>query len=137
MLEKKGNKLFAMNKAGVKPSWTQVQQMVLAPMLLQNAQGRVIPVPVTRSYSEGLDTSGYWVASSGARKGLVEKVMAVQVPGALNKQIVNTAIPYIITGDDCGTQKGVALDTKDSSLSDRFVAKEFNLQQPRLLEIHS
>jgi len=127
LLNKRGNKLAAMNNAGVKPSWSQLQQMVIAPMLLENAKGRVIPVPVTRSYSEGLDTSGYWVASSGARKGLIEKVQSVQKPGALNKQIANTAITYLITEDDCKTDRGIALDTTDADIVDRFTAKKLSI----------
>lgn len=129
LLGAKGNKLFAMNQAGVKPSWAQLQQMVMAPMLLQNAKGRTIPVPVTRSYAEGLDTSGYWVASSGARKGLVEKVLQVQEPGALSKQIVNTVVPYVVTNPDCGTKNGIALDVDDSDLVDRYVAKDTALEK--------
>jgi DNA-directed RNA polymerase subunit beta' len=123
LLDKSGNKLRAMNKAGVKPSWSQLQQMILGPMLVENAKGRIIPVPIERSYSEGLRSSDYWVASSGARKGLIEKVQSVQKPGALNKQLANTMIPYIITQDDCGTAKGIALDVGDSDLVDRFTAK--------------
>lgn len=129
VLGAKGNKLFAMNQAGVKPGWAQLQQMVLAPMLLQNARGRTIPVPVTKSYAEGLDTSGYWVASSGARKGLVEKVLQVQEPGALSKQIVNTAVPYVVTTPDCGTKNGIALDVEDSDLLDRYIAKDTTLEK--------
>lgn len=123
-LGKTGNKLFAMHKAGVKPGWAQLQQMVLSPMLLENARGRVIPVPVTKSYAEGLDTSGYWVASSGARKGLVDRVLQTQKPGALSKQIINTVVPYVITSQDCGTTVGLALDIGDSDVVDRFTAKD-------------
>lgn len=123
-LDASGSNLYMLNKAGVKPGWGQVQQMVLAPMLLDNAAGRTIPSPVTRSYSEGLDSAGYWVASSGARKGVVEKVQSVQVPGALSKQIVNTVIPYSVSTDDCGTSRGISLDVSDSELSDRFLAKD-------------
>ena len=123
ILEAKNNKLYVMNKAGVKPSWEQLQQMVMAPMLLANAAGRTIPSPVTRSYSEGLDSAGYWVASSGARKGAVEKVQSVQKPGALSKQIVNAVVPYSITTNDCGATEGVAFDTKDQDLLDRYLAK--------------
>lgn len=126
-LDKQGNKLRAMNKAGVKPAWGQLQQMLLGPMLLENAQGRVIPVPVDRSYSEGLRSSDYFVASSGARKGLIEKVQSVQKPGALNKQLANTAISYIVTENNCGTSKGIALDVSDTDLVDRFTAKPIKL----------
>ena len=127
LLDKRGNKLRAMNKAGVKPAWGQLQQMLLGPMLLENAKGRVIPVPVDRSYSEGLRSSDYFVASSGARKGLIEKVQSVQKPGALNKQIANTAISYIVTENDCGTDRGIAMDVGDTDLVDRFTAKKIKI----------
>jgi DNA-directed RNA polymerase subunit beta' len=126
-LDKNGNKLRAMNNAGVKPAWAQLQQMLIGPMLLENAKGRVIPVPVDRSYSEGLRSSDYWVASSGARKGLIEKVQSVSVPGALNKQIANTMIGYTVTADDCGTTSGIALNSTDRDLVDRYTAKPISI----------
>ena len=122
-MSKEGNALFAMYSAGVKPGWAQLQQLVIAPMLLQNAKNEIIPVPVKTSYSEGLDTAGYWVASSGARKGLIEKVQSVSKPGALSKQIMNTMLPYVVTNNDCGTAKGIALDTSDNDIIDRYLAK--------------
>lgn len=122
ILRKKGSRLQLMNDAGIKPGWAQLQQLVLGPMLVTNAEGRTIPVPITKSYSEGLTSSQYWVGATGARKGLVDKVLAVQKPGALSKQIVNTAIPYVITSSDCGTSKGIALDTADIDVVDRFTA---------------
>ena len=123
VLKKSGNKLFAMHQAGVKPGWLQLQQLVLAPMLMENAKGRIIPVPVTKSYSEGLSTSGYWVASSGARKGLIARVLSTAIPGVLNKQLANTLMPYVVTANNCGTTKGIALDINDSGVVDRFTAK--------------
>tara|TARA_Y100000310_G_scaffold334995_1_gene415980 strand:- start:5335 stop:11577 length:6243 start_codon:yes stop_codon:yes gene_type:complete len=123
VLNKSGNNLQAMKNAGVKPKWAQLKQLILSPMLVENAKGRVIPVPVSRSYVEGLKSSDYWVTTSGARSGLIKKVQEVQIPGALNKQLANTAISYIITDDDCGTSKGIALPVTDSDLVDRFTAK--------------
>ena len=123
LLDKSGNKLKAMESAGVKPSWAQLQQMLLSPMLVENAKGRVIPVPVSRSYAEGLQSSDYWVTTSGARAGLIKKVQSVQLPGALNKQIANTTISYVIAGDDCKTTRGIALAAADSDIVDRYLAK--------------
>lgn len=123
-LDKRGSKLYVMNKAGVKPAWSQVQQLVLAPMLLQNAAGRTIAAPVTKSYSEGLDSADYWIASAGARKGLIDKVQSVQKPGVLSKQLINATVPYSVTEHDCGTVRGIALDTMDPDLIGRVLAKE-------------
>lgn len=122
-----GNKLYTMNLAGVKPAWGQVQQLLLAPLLVENAAGRTIPVPVRNSYGEGLSSSGYWIASGGARKGLIEKVQSVQVPGALSKQIINTTISYVVSQDDCGTARGISLASDDRDLIDRFTAKPITI----------
>ncbi len=118
-----GNRLYTMYKAGVKPGWSQLQQLIIAPLLLENADGRTIPVPVTKSYAEGLTTAGYWTASSGARKGLIKKVQSVSEPGALSKQIVNTAIPQVVTVEDCGTAAGVHMKIGDNDLVDRVLVK--------------
>jgi len=130
-LSTSGNSLYSMYSAGVKPGWAQLQQLILAPMLLQNAKNEIIPVPVTKSYSEGLGTADYWVASSGARKGLIEKVQSVSKPGALSKQIMNTMLPYTVTEDNCGTTKGIALALSDRDLVDRFTAKPIPLSKGR------
>lgn len=126
-LSEEGNALFSMYSAGVKPGWAQLQQLIIAPMLLQNAKNEIIPVPVTRSYSEGVDTAGYWVASSGARKGLIEKVQSVAKPGALSKQIMNTVISYVVAEDDCKTDRGIAIDLQDNDVIDRFTAKDIDM----------
>jgi biotin carboxyl carrier protein len=60
--KKNPNNLYMMCSAGVKPSWDQYKQMVLAPMVYSDSRGQQIPTPVTRSYSEGLD-----VAATGRR----------------------------------------------------------------------
>ena len=122
--KKSGNKLFAMHMAGVKPSWAQVSSILTAPMLMENAAGRVIPVPVERSYSEGVDPAGYWTAASGARGGLIKKVKSVSEPGALSKQLINMTMPMVITQDDCLTKKGVALSTAGSDLVGRFTIRD-------------
>ena len=128
-LEGSGNSLYTMHKAGIKPAWAQLQQLLLAPMLLQNAKGKVIPAPVTKSYTEGLDASGYWISSSGARKGLIEKVQSVSVPGALSKQIMNATLPLVVTANDCGTGSGVSMNIGDRDLVDRFLAKKVKVNK--------
>ena len=128
ILESSGNSLFEMHKAGIKPQATQLEQILWAPMLMADAQGKIIPDPVRRSYSEGLDTGDYWTAASGARKGLVEKVLSVSRPGALSKQIMNSTMNQLITSDNCGTSKGVSLVSSGRDILDRVVASPIKLR---------
>jgi len=122
-LKRRGSKLLTMNTAGVKPGWDQLKQLVIAPLLVQNASGRVIPVPIARSYSEGVSSADYYTASEGARKGLIEKVQAVREPGALTKQIINSLIPIVVTHSDCGTSSGISLESDEPEVVDRYLAK--------------
>ncbi len=126
-LAARGSKLLTMNAAGVKPDWGQLKQLVVSPGLVENASGRTVPVPISRSYSEGVTAADYITASEGARKGLIEKVQSVQEPGALTKQIINTAIPYVVAKQDCHTTNGISLDASDPEIVDRYLAKPVTL----------
>lgn len=122
--EKDQNNLFQMLKAGVKPGIEQYQQLTLAPMLLQDATGRILPNPVKSSYSEGLDVGGYWTQMHGARKGSVQKVQEVQEPGYFSKQIINTTIGLQINGNDCGTSRGIHVPLNSQDIYDRELASD-------------
>lgn len=119
--------LFMMYQAGVKPGWDQYKQMRLAPMLLKDSQDRIIPTPVTKSYAEGLDVSGYWIGMHGARRGAVMKVQEVQEPGYLSKLLQNNMMHMLVDDHDCGTSKGVALPANDRSVLDRHLAQDFRV----------
>jgi DNA-directed RNA polymerase beta subunit len=118
--------LSIMQMAGVKPSWDQYKQMVLAPVLVTDASGAIVPRPITRSYSEGLGVGDYWTQMSGARRGNVMKVQEVSEPGALSKRFVASAMNLVITGHDCGTHQGVALPASSNDVHDRILAHDFS-----------
>jgi len=118
--------LMMMHLAGVKPGWGQYKQLTLAPMLVADASGRIIPVPITRSYSEGLDSGDYWNQMHGARRGAVMKVQEVQEPGYLSKLMMANTMNMVVHGNDCGTERGIALPVTDPDVHDRFLQREFN-----------
>lgn len=132
--EKKANpsNLFIMHKAGIKPGTPQYKQMVLAPMIMQDAKGRDVPLPVTKSYSEGVDLGGYWTSMHGARRGTVLKVQSVRDPGYWTKQVQSNVMDTLVTGDDCGTSKGVAMSVGDKDIHDRVLMKDFSAGQLKI-----
>ena len=121
---KKPDNLFKMLDAGIKPKWDQYQQIRLAPMLLEDARGRTIPMPVTKSYAEGLDMAGYWIQSSGARKGSIQKVQEVRDPGYFSKRLVHSTMNLVVTGDDCGTSRGIGMPIGAAEVYDRELAAD-------------
>lgn len=120
------NNLMTMHLAGVKPGWGQYKQMTLAPMLVEDAAGRVIPTPITKSYAEGLDAGEYWTQMHGARRGSVLKVQQVRDPGYLSKLLMANTMDLVVTGDDCGTTRGIAMPITDRDVHDRILQKEFS-----------
>lgn len=120
--DKNPNNLHIMKQAGVKPSPDQYRQLRLAPMLITDSTNRIISKPVTKSYSEGLDIASYWNQMSGARRGSVLKVQEVQGPGYFTKRLMNTNMGMQVTGDDCGTARGVSLNIGSGDVYDRELA---------------
>jgi len=127
-MERNPNNLYMMHQAGVKPGWDQYQQLKLAPMLLVDAKNKVIPTPVTKSYSEGLDVGSYWTQQSGARRGVVQKVQEVAGPGAFTKQLMNTSMGLVVNEDDCGTRRGITLKANSNDIYDRELSKDMTVK---------
>lgn len=121
---KKPTAIYTMMQAGVKPAMGAYRQITMAPMLMMNAKGEVIPSPIRKSYSEGLDVGDYWTSMSGARKGVIQKTQAVQEPGYFTKQVINSTMNSSIGEVDCGTAKGIALPTEERDVLDRFLATD-------------
>jgi len=118
--------------AGAKPSAIQYKQVVLAPTLMTDAEGKAIPSPITKSYSEGLDLASYWIQMQGARRGSIMKVQEVRDPGTLSKRMVQTAMGFVVADPDCGTTKGIALPTVSAHIVDRILAQPFKAKNINL-----
>jgi DNA-directed RNA polymerase subunit beta' len=122
------NKMFEWTSSGARGNWGQFSQLVFGPMLVLDSEKKTVPVPLTKSYGEGLSLSEYWASMHGARKGILDRVAGTQDPGALTKDIINTAIDYQITAEDCGSTRGTALSPRDPDVPGRFLASVVTLK---------
>jgi intein/homing endonuclease len=103
------------------------KQLVGAPVLFVDGKGEVVPNAVTTSYSEGLRTLPYWSATSGGRKGIVQKVQSVREPGYLTKLMTNSTLNQIVDTDDCETSRGIALRIDDPDVLGRYTTASLKL----------
>lgn len=126
-IEKSGNRMYDWVKSGARGEWSQFRQMNVAPMLVVDSKGKTVPVPIDRSYSEGLDAAGYWTAMHGARMGTIGRVQGTELPGALMKQLIRTSVTQMVTSDDCKTKRGIAFNVDDPNALDRYTAKPIDL----------
>lgn len=119
------NNLLLMSNSGIKPGWAQYKQLRIAPLLYQDASGKVIPRAVKKTFSEGVDVADYWTHMHGARRGTVMRTQETRDPGYMSKLIMNTMMDTMITDHDCGTTKGVALSIDEKDIHDRVLMKDF------------
>jgi hypothetical protein len=90
--------------------------------LYQDHHGNTIPVPVVRSYSQGLSPLEYWAGTYGARQGVMATKFATQDAGFLSKQLNQIAHRAVIMDmdeketDEPRTIRGlpVSIDDDDS-----------------------
>jgi DNA-directed RNA polymerase subunit beta' len=122
------NNMFDWTSSGARGKWNQFSQLVFGPMLVLDSEKRTVPVPLLRSYGEGLSLSEYWASMHGARKGTLDRVAGTQEPGALTKDIINTVIDYKISGQDCGDTIGMPLSPQDGDITGRFLAQPVSLK---------
>lgn len=104
--------------------WTNVEQILSAPLQVQDSSGQTCAEPIRKSYSEGLATSDYWNTLPGIRAGTLARVKGTSEPGAKAKDLVNLAINVVVTEDDCGTKNGVSIPTKNIDCEGRYLGED-------------
>src|SRR4029078_1445324 len=70
---------------------------------------RIIELPITSNFREGLTVLEYFVSTHGGRKGLADTALRTADAGYLTRRLVDVAQDAIITVDDCETEEGLWL----------------------------
>ena len=133
-LTKDGNRMAMMVYTNSKGKPEQLRQILSAPMLLQDPSQKTIPVPVQRSYSEGLDIGDYWTTQSGARMGTIGRTISSAEPGAVSKDILNATMGTVIVSHDCGTKQGILMDVTHRDVHDRYTSAPYKLKDGTVIE---
>lgn len=87
--------------------------------IYEDGKGRMIPIPVLSSYSEGLNPVEYWAGTYGARKGITDLKLATADAGYMAKQM-NRATHRLLVSEmdddkeDGSSRLGLPVDTDDT-----------------------
>ncbi|QRN81569.1 MAG: DNA-directed RNA polymerase subunit beta', partial [Nocardiopsis sp. BM-2018] len=101
------NPIDMMVGSGARGNMTQMRQIAGMRGLVANPRGDMIPRPIKSNFREGLETLEYFIATPGARKGLVDTALRTADSGYLTRRLVDVAQELIIREHDCGTNLGV------------------------------
>ena len=106
----KFNPVDMMIGSGARGNMTQMRQIAGMRGLVANPRGDMIPRPIKSNFREGLETLEYFIATPGARKGLVDTALRTADSGYLTRRLHDVAQELIVREDDCGTTLGVWID---------------------------
>ena len=108
------NPVNMMVGSGARGNMMQIRQIAGMRGLVANPRGDMIPRPIKSNFREGLRVLEYFIATPGARKGLVDTALRTADSGYLTRRLVDVAQEVIINNEDpfaSGTHvKGIWLD---------------------------
>ena len=104
------NPIDMMVGSGARGNMTQMRQIAGMRGLVANPRGDMIPRPIKKNFREGLETLEYFIATPGARKGLVDTALRTADSGYLTRRLVDVAQELIIRDIDCGSTLGVWIE---------------------------
>jgi len=103
------NSVYVYADSGARGSPAQIRQLAGMRGLMARPDGSIIETPITANFREGLSVSQYFTSTHGARKGLADTALKTANSGYLTRRLVDISQDLVITGQDCGTEQGLAM----------------------------
>ena len=95
------NPIYMMSDSGARGNKQQMRQLAGMRGLMADPSGKIIDLPITANFREGLSVSDYFISSHGARKGLADTALRTADSGYLTRRLVDVAQDVIVREDDC------------------------------------
>ncbi len=95
------NSIFMMADSGARGNKQQMRQLAGMRGLMADPSGKIIDLPITANFREGLSVSDYFISSHGARKGLADTALRTADSGYLTRRLVDVAQDVIVREEDC------------------------------------
>ncbi|CAC9374248.1 DNA-directed RNA polymerase subunit beta' [Staphylococcus aureus] len=112
----KTNPIFMMSDSGARGNASNFTQLAGMRGLMAAPSGKIIELPITSSFCEGLTVLEYFISTHGARKGLADTALKTADSGYLTRRLVDVAQDVIVREEDCGTDRGLLVsDIKEGT----------------------
>ena len=111
------NSVYMMLDSGARGSKEQIRQLtgmrglMAKPKKSTAGGGEIIENPILSNFKEGLSILEYFISTHGARKGLADTALKTADAGYLTRRLVDVSQDVIINTDDCGTLRGIEIQT--------------------------
>ncbi|WP_413527515.1 DNA-directed RNA polymerase subunit beta' [Marinilactibacillus psychrotolerans] len=123
------NNIFMMSDSGARGNISNFTQLAGMRGLMAAPSGRIMELPITSNFREGLSVLEMFISTHGARKGMTDTALKTADSGYLTRRLVDVAQDVIIREEDCGTKRGLLVKSiKDGNeeiepLEDRIIGR--------------
>jgi len=106
----KNTGLYDLIESGSGKGWKQPMQLLVAKGLIADPTGKVLP-PIKGSFADGLTNKEYFSQASGARKGIIDRVLNTAETGYMARKLayVLNSVEIDRTIKDCKTTRTLDL----------------------------
>lgn len=140
MIDEENPVKLIIKSGGARASREQLKQLSAMKGLVIDPMGKIIEVPTTSNYREGLSIFEYVVNTRGARKGLTDSALKTADAGYLTRRLVDVSHEAIIREEDCGANQGLKMyrneergDKLIERIRGRYLAKDLLDDDGKLL----
>ncbi|AMB99253.1 DNA-directed RNA polymerase subunit beta' [Aerococcus urinaehominis] len=128
------NPFFIMSDSGARGNISNFTQLAGMRGLMAGPNGKIIELPITSNFREGLSVQEMFISTHGARKGMTDTALKTADSGYLTRRLVDVAQDVIIRETDCGTDRGLTvaaitdgnevIESLEERLTGRYAQKE-------------
>ena len=103
------NPIFMMSDSGARGNISNFTQLAGMRGLMAAPNGKIMELPVTSNFREGLTVMEMFLSTHGARKGMTDTALKTADSGYLTRRLVDVAQDVIIRETDCGSDCGLTI----------------------------
>ncbi len=124
-MDPNGNLAVMASSGATKGGFGPIAQLAGMRGLMADPAGRIIRLPITSNFREGLTALEYFISTHGARKGLADTALRTADAGYLTRRLVDIAQDIIINEEDCGTEDGIWIRKEDDVAGQKMSERLF------------
>ena len=103
------NPIFMMSDSGARGNISNFTQLAGMRGLMAAPNGKIMELPVTSNFREGLTVMEMFLSTHGARNGMTDTALKTADSGYLTRRLVDVAQDVIIRETDCGSDRGLTI----------------------------
>lgn len=126
------NPLQVMMSSGARANAQQIRKMFATIGLGMDVTKTMID-PIKNSLYQGLSPQEYYKLGKDSRKGIYDRSVSTEAPGALTREVWAATQDVVVTEKDCGTKEFINIVKSDKTIVGRYAGKDIYSKKKTLI----